>query len=62
MPKEVKGPVVPGPSATGNAFNGLVEGQYTVTATDQNGCEVQQDVLVDRDAPNCHTAATEPAP
>ena len=50
--------LVPGPSATGNAFNGLVEGQYTVTATDQNGCEVQQDVLVDRDAPNLQLVST----
>ena len=50
--------LVPGPNATGNAFNGLTEGEYTVTATDQNGCEVQQSVQVNRDAPNLQLVAT----
>ena len=43
---------VPGPNVTGTSFTGLTEGSYTVTVTDQNACEVQQVVALDRDAPN----------
>jgi gliding motility-associated-like protein len=50
--------LVPGPNATGNAFNGLTEGQYTLTATDQNGCEVQQAIQLNRDAPNLQLVGT----
>ena len=41
----------PGPSASGNVFNGLVEGIYSVTVTDQNGCEVTQSATLFRDEP-----------
>ena len=41
----------PGPNATGNAFNGLLEGTYNITVSDQNGCEVVQTIELERDHP-----------
>ena len=43
---------VPGPSVSGTSFTGLSAGTYTVSAVDQNDCEVTQTVNVVQALPN----------